>query len=97
MDTVLDDLAQRAFARGLLGGVRVGLDAGNLGCHAACRCQQEVSRAARRVEHLEIEDSLAGVVWVSCDCLGKNGLKRRLDQFAHQGRWCVVGPGQLSI
>ena len=97
MDTMLHDLAQRVLSNGLVGGVHPGLDAGDLGGHAACRCQQKVSGATCRVEHLEIEDGFAGIFWASRDRLGEDGFKRRLDEFFHQGRRRVVRPGELSL
>ena len=97
MDTVLHDLAQSVLPHGLVGGVHPSLDAGDLGCHAACRCQKKVSRAARRVEHLEIKDGFAGIGWAANNRLGEDGLKRRLNELVHQRRRRVVGPSQLSL
>ena len=97
VDAVLDHLAQRVLPCRLVRCVHACLDAGDLGSHASRRSQEKVSRTARWVENLDVEDGRAGIARVTGERLGENGFERRFDQFVYQGRWSVIGPGQLSL
>ena len=61
VDTVLHDLAQGMLARTFVGTLAIRLDTDDFGGHAARRGQQKMSRAAGRVDDIEIQN---GFLWI---------------------------------
>ena len=97
MDAVPYHFPECVLAYGFIGCICSGFKARDFNGHAARRGQKKMSRPARGVYNLELQDGIARVLGVVGNGLGENRFERRLDQFAYEGRGSIVGPRQLSL
>ena len=96
VDAVLRDCAQGAAAGVVVGYAGVRFEFGEAGGHAPRRGQQEMPRAAGRIDDLEGEDCRPRVFALGGGAL-ENGVERRADQFVDQRGRRVVRAGQLAL
>ena len=71
--------------------------ASNFDSHAPSRSQEEMPRAARRIDDPQGEDRFARVFGMIGNRLGEDRLQRRFNQLVHEGRGRVVRARQLAL